>query len=545
VITPSDIAKVVWIVRNSRAAETLEDLRGKKKAGAPSGFNTELFLIGALLCSFDGDGFLNTGIHTVLTEMDRHWQVKLGIRDNLSAPPNFGLDSVDRMSTSIRDAIEYGIDSMQALSDEERARRRPGLMRMIDALLDQTLVVTESSYRSVDATGVWSWGRSPRVGGAEAIEKEAAKLEAAGRHEDAAIQRAFAEEIRQDKAAKKNAAKPGAVAVDAAKAQDLVVDDSDEALEDPDAVLDGDPQKKRGHDPDARSSGKTKKGGGTEWFFGYHLHALVRVAEPGWPYTSEPVLIERLEVTPAGQDMIWASQEVIRRAQPTEYELTVVADRWYSNLTEDNWFHFLRANGWWQVVDMRENDQSWTDVRGTRVTAGWPHCPATPDEMERIPKPFAPGPVFFGAIEKRFAYALDLHAEDPDGLTRRFTCPALRGKVRCANRPKSLAADASLPRVENPPALDTAPDCCKQTTITVQSDDRNAKGRLWQPRYFGTPEQVEQLNRRTSVEQAFARLKSKDGTNMGRGFVRVTGMARVTLAVGLMAVATNIRELET
>jgi hypothetical protein len=31
---------------------------------------------------------------------------------------------------------------------------------------------------------------------------------------------------------------------------------------------------------------------------------------------------------------------------------------------------------------------------------------------------------------------------------------------------------------------------------------------------------------------------------MTRGFVRVTGLARVTLAVGLMAVATNIRGLE-
>ena len=70
------------------------------------------------------------------------------------------------------------------------------------------------------------------------------------------------------------------------------------------------------HDPDARSSGKTAKDGTTGWFYGYDLHLLVRVAEPGGEYAQEPNLIERFAVTPAGRDLVSASQDLIRRAQP-------------------------------------------------------------------------------------------------------------------------------------------------------------------------------------------------------------------------------------
>jgi hypothetical protein len=69
---------------------------------------------------------------------------------------------------------------------------------------------------------------------------------------------------------------------------------------------------------------------------------------------------------------------VIERAQPSDAEHLLLGDRWYSNLTETNWYHFLREANWNPAAGMRENDQRWTDVRGTRVTAGTPHCPALP-----------------------------------------------------------------------------------------------------------------------------------------------------------------------
>jgi hypothetical protein len=548
--TPSDVTKVEYVINSSGAAAKLEALRGKQKAGRPSGLTTHIFLVGALLSALDGDGMVLTNLYDVLTRrMDFQRQVELGVRDSVCSPVNFTQDAVDRLSVSLRDALEFGDDSAPDLSDEERERRRDGLQDLIDAMLDATLIPTFSSYRSIDATGVWAWGRSPRQRGIKALEKEAAELEKAGRTDDVAVMLDFIDRMKNDRSTGSASTTTG-TGLPASTSEDPAADaDSEEG--DDEAATTGDdsggeaPMSRRPHDPDARSSGKTAKDGRTEWYYGYHLNALVRVAEPTQVYTSEPRLIERSVVTPAGRNLIWASRELIRRAQPSEYQRMVLGDRWYSNLLEDNWYLYLRANGWTQAVDMREPDQRWTDVRGMRVTAGWCHCPATPDEFERITKPIGKKDDFYAAIAARQEWAFELHSEDTERGTRRLICPACAGKVRCPLRKSSLRLPADRPWVENAPEADTAPDCCTvETTVTVHVADPNAKGRLWQPLYWGTPNQVAQTDRRTSVEQLFSRMKDREGVDMSRGFVRVTGLARVTLAVGLLAVATNIRELE-
>ena len=53
-----------------------------------------------------------------------------------------------------------------------------------------------------------------------------------------------------------------------------------------------------------------------------------------------------------------------------------------------------------------------------------------------------------------------------------------------------------------------------------------------------------ETDRRTSVEQVNGKMKASEGTCMSRGFVRVTGLARVTMAIGFIAIAHNIRALE-
>ena len=548
--TPSDVEKVVYVVDQSRAAEQLEVARGKKKLGRPSGLNSRLFLIGALLSALDGDGIVLTNLYDVLTKrMDRQWQVRLGIREYVSGDPTFSQDSLDRLSAQLGKACEFGEDSMADLNEGERLARRTRMLDLVDSMLDATLIGTLSTYRSIDATGVWGWGKSPRRRGIRGLESEASELERLGRSEDVAVLREVIERMKADRVkkalqkARSSKPEPAAVTTTADEAGDE--DDSARTMAAAEFGLGAKPA----HDPDARSSGKTSKDGRTEWYYGYTLNALVRVAGPKDVYCDEPRLIERIVVTPAGRDLIWASRELLARAQPSDQERIVLWDRWYSNLTEDNWYHYLRSNGWNQAVDMREDDQSWTDVRGMRITAGSPHCPATPDALERIPKPFgakegAKGD-FHEAIAQRVPYAMSLHGENAERGTRRFMCPALAGKVRCPLRPQSLALSAAHPLVENPPIRDTAPECCTvKSTVTISADDRNAKARLWQRHYWGTPEQTAETDRRTSVEQAFSRLKDSNGTDMTRGFVRVVGLARVSLAVGLMAVATNIRELE-
>ena len=73
----------------------------------------------------------------------------------------------------------------------------------------------------------------------------------------------------------------------------------------------------------------------------------------------------------------------------------------------------------------------------------------------------------------------------------------LAGTLRCPLRPVSLVMPADRPLVENPPAAATAPDCCTvKSTVTIASTDSNARGRLWQSHYWGTPGQTRQINRR-------------------------------------------------
>ena len=73
----------------------------------------------------------------------------------------------------------------------------------------------------------------------------------------------------------------------------------------------------------------------------------------------------------------------------------------------------------------------------------------------------------------------------------------LAGTLRCPLRPVSLVMPADRRLIEIPPADATAPDCCTvKSTVTIASTDSNARARLWQSHYWGTPEQTRQMDRR-------------------------------------------------
>lgn len=534
-LTPTDVAKAVHVVRASGAAEILRELMPKRKAGRPTALTEELFLIGSVLSALEGEGMVLTDVYSVLTErMDRDWQVRLGIRETIAGKPAFSQDAVHRFSGRLSEHLEFGLDSAPTLSSAERAHRRDGTYRMLYALTDETLIETNSLYRSIDSTGIWSWGRNQGNKGLAALLKELEALKAEGRDDEHAYLAAAVDRLKVelDKAAKAGKKTATSSVVDPAADPDPSAESEIE-----------DDSGRRPYDPDARSGAKTAKNGATEWFYGYSVHAVARVAEPGREYTSEPNLIERFVVAPGVRELVDSSNQLLDglRAENGE-RLVILGDRAYSNLTEDNWYHRLREKGFTQVVDMREEHQTWTDVDGMRVTAGWPHCPATPDRFESIVKPIQGREEFHAQIAERQQYAMGLHAQSDTG--RRFKCPALCGTVRCALRPETMAS-RELPLVENPPDAATAPKCCTAQTVTVRMDDPNARARLWQDDYWGTPEHTRKMNRRTSIEQAFSKLKSPDMHGMSRGFVRVAGLARVTLAVGMIIVAHNIRVLET
>lgn len=523
-LTHSDVDKALYVVRASGAVALFDAMLPKRKPGRPSGLTNETFLVGSLLTALNGDGMILADIYKILTQqMPFDRQVELGIRPSISAAPTFSQDSVDRRMSAFLAAMEHGEGSAPQLDESERKTRHWTLLTFFDQMLDQTLL-SSSQYLSIDSSGVWAYARAPKKRGLNALLEEIEELRKAGKHDDADILKWHTDKMlsEQQKRDKKGSAKNSKASTD-----------TDEGVLLP----------TRGHDPDAQASRKTRKDGKTEWYYGYELHAVALAADPGSTYTDVPNLVARFDVTPAGRGVIDASRGLVSRLPDWARPGTIIGDRLYSNLKRENWYDHLAAEGFRQVVDMRETDQAWTDVDGMRTTAGWCHCPATPMHLEKIARPVGvPSQEFRERIAERWSYAAEI--KDRTAEWRRYQCPALKGKLRCPLRPGSLAAGADLPLVQDPPKKDTAPAICTQQSVKVHANQPNAQGKLWQDHYWGSDPQLRQMARRTSIEQVFAKRKDRHGTNLDRGFVRVSGLTAMTFALGMVVLAGNIRDLE-
>lgn len=524
----SDIDRMAHVVDQSGAVDMIDAILrgGKKKAGRPSPLSTRTLLIGMLLSAYSGDGLILTSIYRILTlDIPIDKQLDLGVRSSITSDPLFAQDTIDRAVNRIIKALQFGQGAASDLTDEQREERQHQLLSVINAMIDVTLEpIPITSTLSIDTTSVWAFGRNPGKKDVAAVRESIAELRATGNHEEADnLQRQLHMMIKESASSTKR--RGNVATLDDAQVQDFKV-------------------YAQGYDPDARSSAKTGKDGTPEWVYGFDVHATVRTVNPGDPHTSVPNLVERVVVSPAGRDLIRSSQLLITSAPAVDLTRTILGDRAYSNLVEDNWYFFLAEHGYEQAVDMREDNQAWTDVDGMRVTAGSCHCPSTPDHLEKIPRPnFGADEEFCELVAERQQYAAYVKESTP--TQRRLVCPALAGQVRCPLRPETLALPVELPLIENPPHKDTAPAICTQQSVTVHANNPNARARLWQRHYWGSRKQIQLYNARTSIEQKFSRVKDRHGTNMSKGFVRVAGLTAMTLAVGLVFIASNVRDLET
>jgi len=175
--------------------------------------------------------------------------------------------------------------------------------------------------------------------------------------------------------------------------------------------------------------------------------------------------------------------------------------------------------------------------------AGRLHCPSTPDRLGTIPPPGPNGTLrqkkaFAALIDERRVYALR-RISIMNG--RRFQCPAMSGTVGCPLRPGTVevAIEGNLPLITTPPAAASAPTCCTQATVELKQDGQR---KIWQKLYWGSKEYTLSYNRRTHVEGVFGNLKNPSTENISRGSFRITGLARVTLFLGIGAAALNVRQ---
>jgi hypothetical protein len=66
---------------------------------------------------------------------------------------------------------------------------------------------------------------------------------------------------------------------------------------------------------------------------------------------------------------------------------------------------------------------------------------------------------------------------------------------------------------------------------------------FWQPHIPGTAEHQWSVHRRSNVESAFSRIKDTATQSVLRGDFRIMGIAKVTIAILLSAMAANLAEV--
>jgi hypothetical protein len=111
--------------------------------------------------------------------------------------------------------------------------------------------------------------------------------------------------------------------------------------------------------------------------------------------------------------------------------------------------------------------------------------------------------------------------------------------MECANKPASktgrIEVGTALPVIVNA----QKPTVCRQTQVTVAFDELP----FWQPLIPGTAAHQWSIHRRSNVESAFSHIKDEATQSVRRGDIRVMGIAKVTLAVLLNAMAANLAEV--
>lgn len=496
--TEFDHAK--WIATSSNAHVLLEELydRGHQRPGRKV-VTAAAFLVGLLLtCQEYGHVKLNK-VARVLRSLPTAWLQELGMNEIDEA-------QIYRYSANLTRASDYSYERAPKLADSDRKWRRDQMVEVTHALIEATLITRPSNGKdyAIDSTGIWS----NRLG-------------------DSQREALMAEPERED--------------------QDAVIEAANESAH---SVLNP-----TWHE--ASWGYKTKKAGGSEKFFGFDVHALIRVGERANDVAdherTEPNLVEAISVVAAGTDVVDPTlsilDRVLRRGQQIRY---LFADRHYTYKKASRWRIALSRLGIKPIGDMHQSDQGFRLHDGIPWAAGQPHCPRVPTELGSIPA-LAPNAssaqreMFEHKIEERFRYAAKIHTPLDSHGKARFQCPALDNKIGCPRREGTLAMamQEGLPIIQNPPEDPSAPRICTKQTFLVDIEEdpqirdlmKNHQNPIW-----GTREWRKLYRRRTYIEGWFGTVK--DTVGLKRRSIRLNGIAMNFLAISIYASLANRRHLQ-
>lgn len=583
-----------------------EKIRPDKRGLKRQGLTVRLFMILLLVAAGQGRVYVSDLITLALDGLPLEIQRDLGIqyRTTRNGKPQLCTLTAKQLYTLIDNLREHlDVDPAFGLTAEEEAERLALLADIQDAFLYAThvLPLTGTSV-AIDESGVWSWIRGGRKPGNLPL--------ADPTDEDANL--AAEQQTKIDKAvaaaAKKNPeADPDELRTEAIEALPPTGEAEPEHLDedDPDYVPDPDSAAQqppasaastaaaaRGKDEAPAEAGKdeapaeaekdeqatTKKLGKRCWFaawgvkthktgrrssyFGYSLHALVRVpalsrgngrASKAERY-QEPNLIEEFAITRPAEDVVEPSLALVKKRLARNAPIEdLLGDRHYSYKKWQRW-----ARPLWQlkvrpVLDLREKDHGAVDYEGALIIDGTPHC-QPPENLRGLTRPAkgAPQKEFdkYGAqIAARQNYAMKRHktpwsgngrGPGGDGVTR-FVCPAAAGTAGCPRIPGSIEIvrqNTSLPTIVPPEGL---LKFCSGNPVTIEPGPHM---KYHQEHYYGSREWALSWNRRTYVEGVFGNMKNYATGNIHRGYMQFTGRALVTLGITAAVVAYNLREME-
>lgn len=516
-ITPADIRIAQHVIYDSGAADKFTTALNSDPRGRKPTFDQSLFLLGMFLSARQHRKTHVRLIHKVLTEeLPIDQQVTWGIRKHTPNGDTWILSEADlqNVSRALKRALNYGafLPATFRGNDGEIARRKALLEELTDTLIDATLIPRPADAHdyAIDESGIWASERSKRRVS----------------NEDETI-------IEGDEETTPLPTLP--------------------ETSSPSDETNSTRTRARRTVSDAAYGVKTNKEGERSFYYGYSLHALVRVpnATTTEGIRPEPALVERIRLTPAGTDIVDVSVALIDSVRATKQRIRyLLADRHYSYKKIDRWLYQLIERGIEPVVQLREGDQGFREWDGLLFAAGHAHCPATPLQLSEIKQPgFDSTPQdwqkFHELIDEREPYAAQAVQRLKTDGTSRWRCPALNGTIGCPLREGTLEAarELNLPQVASPPSH--PPTICTQDSVglKVETDDQAVIMKTHQKHYWGSRKQVALNARRTFVEGWFGTLKGDSAAGKQRGSSLYTGLAHTTLEIAVFSSIANIIQL--
>jgi hypothetical protein len=314
--------------------------------------------------------------------------------------------------------------------------------------------------------------------------------------------------------------------------------------------LGADGRKQYTADPDARAghrSATNSRPAGP--YVGYELHLGVQARDVRWTNGVDrtvvsdevPGVVTCFSLVPAGTHRGKAIVDDLIAAKASGEPIEdVIWDPGYSLCKPGTVHHKLAQAG------IHQTFQPVTHQRGTRPFAGDAllidgqlFSGLLPPDLRDLPVPprGASEPekeAYEAKFNLRARWRMARHAAaDKDGATR-WRCPFCAGFLRARQFPRTMRRPKTVPLV---PVDDGCQRCCNGV-LTAPA----AEMAWWQRITFGTTAWRISMGRRQVVESVNAALKGAF-TDLGRGFIRVMGVTKMTVMLGFTLASFNLDRL--